>query len=63
MYKSGQQIILFNGKEHRAVKVIQYDSKQGWLAESADGEWHWYHMDNTFWPEHEHWKFVKKAGD
>ena len=36
---------------------------QGWLAESADGEWHWYHMDNTFWPDHEHWKFVKKAGD
>ena len=63
MYKAGQQIILFNGKEHRAVKVIQYDSKQGWLAESADGEWHWYHMDNTLWPDHELWKFVKKAGD
>ena len=63
MYKSGQQIILFNCKEHRAVKVIQYDSKQGWLADSADGEWDWYHMDNTFWPDHEHWKFVKKAGD
>ena len=47
-YKKGQQIVLYNDstEEHRAVKIIQYDTRQGWLAESADGEWHWYHMDN-----------------
>ena len=65
LYRRGHQIVLQNERTDKkiAVKVMQYDSMQGWLAESADGEWHWYHMDNTFWPDHEHWKFVKKAGD
>ena len=64
-YKKGQQIVLYNDstEEHRAVKIIQYDTRQGWLAESADGERHWYHMDNEYWPNVQHWKYVKKAGD
>ena len=63
-YKKGQQVGLYNKatEEHRAVKIIQYDTMQGWLAESADGDWQWYHMDNDFWPNEEHWSYVKKVG-
>ena len=63
-YKKGQQVVLYNKatEEHRAVKIIQYDTMQGWLAESADGDWQWYHMDNDFLPNEEHWSYVKKVG-
>lgn len=64
IYRKGQQIVLENEQsgEHIAVKVIMHDSRQGWLAENADGDWLWYRMNNEYWPDHEHWKYIKKVG-
>ena len=66
IYRRGQQIVLENEKtgEHVAVKVVQHDSMQGWLAENGDGDWQWYHeKDNQNWPEDtEFWKYIKKVG-
>ena len=62
-YRRGQHIVLYNEdkEEHRAVKVIQYDSMQGWLAESSDGDWNWYHETGGEWGPVT-WKYVKRAG-
>ena len=66
IYRKGQQIVLENEKtgEHVAVKVVQYDSMQGWLAENGEGDWQWYHeKESQHWPEGtECWKYVKKVG-
>ena len=66
MYRRGHQIVLENELtgEHVAVKVVQYDSVQGWLAENGDGDWQWYRQqkqekDPT---ETEYWKYIKKVG-
>ena len=65
VYRRGMQIVLENEQtgEHRAVKVVMHDSRQGWLAESNDGDWQWYRMNNEYWPnEPEYWKYIKKVG-
>jgi hypothetical protein len=65
VYRRSMHIVLENENtgEHRAVKVVMYDSRQGWLAESDDGDWQWYRMKNEFWPnEPEYWKYIKKVG-
>ncbi len=65
VYRRGHQIVLENERttEHVVVKVIQFDSMQGWLAENAEADWLWYRLNNGHWPESpDHWKFVKKAG-
>ena len=66
MYRRGQQLVLENERtgEHVIVKVVQYDSMQGWLAENGEGDWQWYHeIENQKWPEGtEFWKYVKKVG-
>ena len=66
IYRRGQQIVLENekSKEHIAVKVVMYDSIQGWMAENGDGDWQWYRetkqdKDPVDW---EYWKFIKKVG-
>ena len=66
VYKKGHQVVLQNERtsEHVAVKVIQYDSMQGWLAENGEGDWLWYRevkqdKDPEDW---EYWKFIKKVG-
>ena len=66
VYRRGHQIVLENERtgEHVAVKVVQYDSMQGWLAENGEGDWQWYHeKENQKWPEGtECWKYIKKVG-
>ena len=65
VYRRGQHIVLENETtgEHRAVKVVMHDSRQGWLAESSDEDWQWYRMKNEYWPkEEEYWKYIKKVG-
>ena len=44
VYRRGHQIVLKNTETDRkiAVKVMQYDSMQGWLAENNEGDWQWY---------------------
>ena len=66
VYRRGQQIVLENERttEHVAVKVVMYDSIQGWMAENGDGDWQWYRevkqeSDPEDW---DYWKFIKKAG-
>jgi len=66
VYNRGRQIVLENEGtgEHVAVKVVQYDSMQGWLAENGNGDWQWYkenkqEKDPT---ETEYWKYIKKVG-
>ena len=66
IYRRGQQIVLENERtqEHIAVKVVMYDSIQGWMAENGDGDWQWYREikqehDPKDW---DYWKFIKKAG-
>ena len=66
VYNRGRQIVLENERtgEHVAVKVVQYDSMQGWLAENSEGDWLWYReqkQDSD--PENlQYWTYVKKAG-
>ncbi len=66
IYNRGRQIVLENEHtgEHVAVKVVQYDSMQGWLAENGEGDWQWYHeKENQNWPEGtEFWKYIKRVG-
>jgi hypothetical protein len=66
VYRRGQQIVLENERttEHVAVKVVMYDSLQGWMAESADGDWQWYReIKQDSDPEGtDYWKYIKKAG-
>ena len=66
VYRRGQQIVLENEKtsEHIAVKVVMYDSLQGWLAEKLNGDYNWYreHKQEHDPKETEYWKFIKKAG-
>ena len=66
VYRRGRQIVLTNAKTEKkvAVKVLQYDSMQGWLAENGEGAWQWYReikQDND--PEEtEYWKYIKEVG-
>ena len=66
VYRRGQQIVLENERttEHVAVKVVMYDSLQGWMAESADGDWQWYReiKQDKDTEETDYWKYIKKAG-
>ena len=65
-FHRGQQIVLENERstEHVAVKVVMYDSMQGWLAENGDGDYQWYreHKQEHDAKETEYWKYVKKVG-
>jgi len=65
-FRRGQQIVLENEKstEHVAVKVVLYDSLQGWLAENADGDYQWYreHKQEHDAKETDYWKYIKKVG-
>ena len=66
VYRRGRQIVLTNAKTEKkvAVKVLQYDSMQGWLAENGEGDWQGYReikQDND--PEEtEYWKYIKEVG-
>ena len=66
VYRRGQQIVLENERttEHVAVKVVMYDSLQGWMAESADGDWQWYReiKQDKDPEETDYWKYIKKVG-
>jgi translation elongation factor P/translation initiation factor 5A len=66
VYRRGHQIVLMNTETDKkvAVKVIQYDSKQGWLAESSDGEWQWYReiKQDSDPKDLQYWTYVKKVG-
>ena len=66
VYRRGQQIVLENVKtgEHVAVKVVMYDSLQGWMAENGDGDWQWYReiKQDSDPKETDYWKYIKKAG-
>ena len=66
IYRRGQQIVLENEKtgEHVAVKVVQHDSMQGWLAENGEGDYQWYreHQQEHDPKETDYWKYIKKAG-
>ena len=66
IYRKGHQIILQNERttEHVVVKVIQYDSMQGWLAENGEGDYQWYreHQQEHDPKETDYWKYIKKAG-
>ena len=66
VFRRGQQIVLENERttEHVAVKVVMYDSMQGWLAENADGDYQWYreHKQEHDAKETEYWKYIKKVG-
>ena len=66
MYRRGHQIVLENERtgEHVAVKVVQYDSMQGWLAENGEGDWLWYreHKQDSDPTDLQYWTYVKKVG-
>ena len=66
VYRRGQQIVLENERttEHVAVKVVMYDSIQGWMAENGDGDWQWYReIKQDSDPEGtDYWKYIKKVG-
>lgn len=66
VYRRGHQIVLKNtGTDKKvAVKVMQYDSMQGWLAENGDGVWLWYkEIKQDADPEGtEYWEYLKKVG-
>ena len=43
--------------------VFSMANKEKWLAESNDGDWQWYRMNNEYWSSSpEHWKYIKKVG-
>ncbi len=66
IYRRGQQIVLENERtqEHIAVKVVMYDSIQGWMAENGEGDWQWYKENKQEKDpiETEYWKYIKKVG-
>ena len=66
VYKRGHQVVLQNERtsEHVAVKIIQYDNMQGWLAENGEGEWLWYReiKQNSDPEGTDYWKYIKKVG-
>ena len=66
VYNRGRQIVLQNERttEHVAVKVVQYDSMQAWLAENGEGDWQWYreHKQKNDPEGIDYWKYIKKAG-
>ena len=66
VYRRGHQIILQNERttEHVVVKIVQYDSMQGWLAENGEGDYQWYreHQQEHDPKETDYWKYIKKAG-
>jgi hypothetical protein len=66
IFRRGQQIVLENErtKEHVAVKVIMYDSLQGWMAENGDGARQWYRevKQNAGPEDWDYWKYIKKVG-
>ena len=66
VYSRGHQIVLKNAETDKkvAVKVIQYDSLQGWLAENGEGDWLWYreHKQDSDPVDLQYWSYVKKVG-
>jgi len=66
VYRRGHQVVLQNERtnEHVAVKVMQYDSMQGWLAENGEGDWQWYReiKQKGDAEDTDYWKYIKKAG-
>ena len=66
VYRRGHQIVLKNTEKDKkiAVKVMQYDSMQGWLAENNEGDWQWYReVKQDADPKGtEYWKYIKKVG-
>ena len=66
VYRRGHQIVLKNTETDKkiAVKVMQYDSMQGWLAENNEGDWQWYreHKQKSDPDEMEYWTYIKKVG-
>ena len=66
VYRRGPQIVLMNTETDKkiAVKVIQYDSKQGWLAENGEGDWSWYRelRQDSDPTDLQYWTYVKKVG-
>jgi len=66
IFRRGHHIILQNERttEHVVVKIVQYDSMQGWLAENGDGDYQWYreHKQEKDPKETEYWKYIKKVG-
>jgi translation elongation factor P/translation initiation factor 5A len=66
VYRRGHQIVLMNTETDKkiAVKVVQYDSKQGWLAENGEGDWSWYRelRQDSDPTDLQYWTYVKKVG-
>jgi translation elongation factor P/translation initiation factor 5A len=66
IYRRGHQIVLMNTETDKkiAVKVVQYDSMQGWLAENSEGDWRWYreHKQDSDPTDLQYWTYVKKVG-
>ena len=66
VYRRGHQIVLKNtGTDKKvAVKVMQYDSMQGWLAENSEGDQLWYkeHKQDSDPTDLQYWTYVKKVG-
>tara|TARA_R110002020_G_C15680772_1_gene718840 strand:+ start:30 stop:266 length:237 start_codon:yes stop_codon:yes gene_type:complete len=66
VYRRGHQIVLKNTETDKkiAVKVMQYDSMQGWLAENNEGDWQWYReVKQDADPKGtEYWEYLKKVG-
>ena len=47
-YRNGQFIVLKNNKteEELTIKIVMYDTIQGWLGEDPDSkDWNWYALD------------------
>jgi len=47
-YRNGQHIVLKNNStdEDVTIKIVLYDSIQGWLGEDLDNkDWNWYTLD------------------
>ena len=66
VYRRGHQIVLKNTETDKkiAVKVMQYDSMQGWLAENNEGDWQWYReVKQDADPKGtEYCKYIQKVG-
>ena len=46
-FRNGQYIVLKNNKEEETtIKIVMYDSIQGWLGENLETkDWNWYTLD------------------
>jgi len=62
-YRNGQQIVLknLNTNKETTIKIVMYDSRQGWLGEHIKTKnWEWYRENNEYNPNEVHWEFVKE---